>query len=193
MMFTLVFALLVAQAGSSPQAPMKENRAPVPAQLAPTKLQTYPDVDETFAIAAIQGNNAEMDMAELALKRSNADEVKGYAKKMISEHEGLMDEMTPVLQRLLAGKTPERLAPADKLALLHLQSLPPSDFNQMYTMQQIGDHLASLTAFKTAADNGTDSQLKELARKWTPTIQAHLELAVDLTKHVGGSSPFASH
>ncbi len=193
MMFTLVLALLMAQAGSPLPAPMKENRAPVQAPQAPVKLQTYPDVDETFAIAAIQGDNAEMDMAELALKRSNADEVKGYAKKMISEHEGLMIEMTPVLQRLLAGKTPERLAPADKLALLHLQSLSPADFNQMYTMQQIGDHLASLTAFKTAAENGTDPQLKELARKWTPTIQAHLEVAVDLTKHVGGSTPFTSH
>ena len=190
---TLLLALLIAQAGTSPQAPMKENRAPVPAQPAPMKLQQSPDVDQTFAIAAMQGNNAEMDLAHLALERSNADEVKGYAKKMINEHEGLMNELTPVLQRLLAGKTPERLAPADKLALLHLQSLAPADFNQMYTMQQIGDHLANLTAFKTAADNGTDPQLKEMAQKWTPTIQAHLELAVDLAKHVGGSSPFSNH
>lgn len=193
MMFTFVLALLMAQAGSSSQAPMKENRAPVPAQPAPMKLQESPEVDQTFAIAAMQGNNAEMDMAELAIKRSNADEVKGYAKKMITEHEGLMNEMTPVLQRLLAGKTPERLAPADKLAMLHLQSLSPADFNQMYVMQQIGDHLASLTAFKTAAENGTDPQLKEAARKWTPTIQSHLEMAVDLAKHVGGASPFVSH
>ena len=193
MMLPLLLALMMAQGGSTPQAPMKENRAPVPATPAPMKLQTSSEVDETFAVAAMQGNNAEMDMAQLALKQSNADEVKAFAKKMISEHEGLMNEMMPVLQRLSAGKTPERLAPADKLALLHLASLSPVDFNQMYVMQQIGDHLASLTAFKTAAKNGTDPQLKAVAQKWTPTIQAHLELAVDLVKHIGGSSPFISH
>jgi predicted outer membrane protein len=60
-------------------------------------------------------------------------------------------------------------------------------------MQQIGGHLAALTAFQTEADNGTDPQLKALARKWLPSIQAHFELAVDLTQHVGGASSFKSH
>ena len=47
-----------------------------------------------------------------------------------------------------------------------------------------------LMAFQTEAENGTNAQLKELARKWMPTIQAHLQLAVDTAKHVGGASPF---
>jgi hypothetical protein len=28
---------------------------------------------------------------------------------------------------------------------------------------------------------------------WLPSIQAHLELAVDLTQHIGGASPFKSN
>jgi predicted outer membrane protein len=45
------------------------------------------------------------------------------------------------------------------------------------------------TSTRCKADDGTDPQLKELARTWLPTIQAHLELAVFLARHVGGSSP----
>lgn len=195
-MMTLIMVLvLLAQAGApSAQSPMTQNRAPVPAQPAP---MTYPEsasIDHTFALAAIQGNNAEIDMAQLALKRGTANEVKGYAGKMIAEHGGLMKEMEPVLRSVLgAAPPPERLAAPDMLAMRHLESVSPADFDQAYVMQQVGNHLATLTAFHTVAENGTNPQLKALARKWTPTIQAHLELAVDLTEHIGGASPLKSH
>ncbi|MGI0133874.1 MAG: DUF4142 domain-containing protein, partial [Candidatus Micrarchaeaceae archaeon] len=65
--------------------------------------------------------------------------------------------------------------------------------DQAYMLQQIGDHLATMTAFQTEAENGSDPQLKALVRKWLPTIKAHLELAVDTEQHIGGASPFKSH
>ncbi len=190
-MISLVFILaLLAQANSpSAPAPMKENRAPVPAEPAPGKEQESAEVDRLFATIAIQGNNAELDMAELALKRESANEVKGFAGKMIAEHEGLRDDMLP-LQRISSSSPSERLSPADQLAMLHLQAVKPADFDQLYIMGQIGGHLHMLMAFEAEAENGTDPQLKELARKWMPTIQAHLQLAVDTAKHVGGASPF---
>ena len=182
---------LFAHAGQpSPQAPMKHTRPPVPAQPAPLQQPSSAEVDRLFALAAMQGNNAEIGMAELALKRGSANEVKGYAGKMIAEHKGLMEEMMPVLQRVLTNPPAERLTPADQLAMRHLESVKPVDFDQLYVMEQIGGHLAMLTAFQTEADNGADAELKELVRKWTPTIQAHLQLAVDTAKHVGGASPF---
>ena len=183
--------LLLAQAGTiSPQAPMKENRAPVPAQPAPMQQPQSPDVDRWFAITFMQGGNAEMDLAALASQRGSANEVKAYAAKMIAEHKGMSDEMMPILQHVLNTPPAERLAPSDQLARKHLEAVKPVDFDQEYLMTQIGGHLAMLTAFQTEADNGADPQLKEVVRRWTPTIQAHLELAVDMAKHVGGSSPF---
>ncbi len=131
MIFVLLLSVLLAQAGPpSPQSPLKENRAPVPVQPAPNNQPTSADVDRLFAIAAMQGNNAEIDMAELALKRGSANEVKGYAAKMIAEHKGLMDEMMPALQRVLSNPPAERLAPADQLAMRHLEVAKPVDFDQ---------------------------------------------------------------
>ena len=188
-------ALLLWQAGTpSPQAPVRQNRAPVQASPAPVHEPASASVDRLFALAAMQGNNAELDMAQLALRRASANEIKSYAGKMIAEHEGMMQEMMPALRRVLrANAPPQRLAAPDALAYRHLEAVPPVDFDQAYAMQQIGDHLATLTAFQTEADNGTDPQLKQVVRKWLPTIQAHLELAVDLTRHIGGSSPFKSN
>lgn len=102
--------------------------------------------------------------------------------------------MHPVLSRTLGALAPpERLSSPDVLAMRHLESVSPVDFDQACAVQQIGDHLATLTAFQTEAENGTNPRLKALARKWLATIQAHLELAVDLTQHIGGSSPFKSY
>jgi putative membrane protein len=191
MTYLLLILLLVAQAGPiPPQAPMKENRAPVPAAPAPLHQAQSSDVDRVFALAFMQGSNAEMDLAGLAAQKGTANEVKGYAAKMTAEHKGMSDEMMPVLQRVLNTPPAGRLAPTDELAMKHLEAVKPVDFDQEYIMSQIGGHLAMLTAFQTEADNGTDAQLKELVRRWTPTIRAHLELAVDIAKHVGGSSPF---
>ena len=191
-MITIVLLLaLFAQAGPPPpQTPMKENRAPVTVEPGPMQETESADVDRLFAIAAIQGSNAEIDMAELALKKATANEVKGYAGKMIAEHKGLMDALMPALGNVLINPPAERLAPVDQLAMRHLEAVKPVDFDQLYVSTQIGGHLATLTAFQTEADNGTNARLKEVVRKWTPTIQAHLELAVDLTKHIGGASPF---
>ncbi len=191
MISILFVCALLAQAGLPlPQAPMKQNRAPVPVHPAPLEEPASAEVDRLFALAATQGNNAEIEMAELALKRGSANEVKQYAGKMIAEHKGLMDEFMPVLQGILSNPPTDRLAAMDQLAMRHLEAVKPVDFDQLYVMEQIGGHLAMLTAFQTQADNGTNAQLKELVRKWMPTIQAHLQLAVDTAKHVGGASPF---
>jgi len=190
-MMWLAVALLAAQAGPpSPEAPLKQNRAPVPQQPAPLDQPKSAEVDRLFAMTATQGNNAEIAMAELAMKQGSANEVRGFAGKMIDEHKGLWEAMAPALGRFVSTNPAERLASADQLVMRHLAGLKPADFDQVYILSQISGHLAMVTAFQTEADNGADRQLRELARKWTSTIQAHLELAVDIAKHVGGSSPF---
>ena len=192
MIALVALVLLLAQVAAPPPAPLTQNQAPVPRQPAPFAIPPVPGVDRVFAVAAIQGNNAEIDMAQMALKRASSPEVKNYAQKMMSEHMGLADDVTPVFMRLLARPPGERVTPPDALAITHLATIPDVDFDQVYALQQVGDHLATLTAFRTEADNGTDPQLKALARKWLPTIQAHLELAVSLTRHIGGASPLRS-
>jgi len=194
MIAVLLLATVLAQAGTPPpQAPTTQNRAPVQAQPAPAHEPAVPGVDRLFATAAFHGTNAEIDMARLALRRGTANEVKQFAGKMIAEHTAMMEEMMPALRRVMPAMPPQRLAAPDALAMRHLEGASPADFDQGYILQQIGGHLATLAAFQAEADNGTDAQLKSLARKWLPSIQAHLELAVDITKHIGGSSPFKSH
>ena len=150
------------------RVPWAQNMAPVSAPTPPSEHPPrLPAVDVAFVVAATQGNNAEVDAAKLALRRTSTDGVAAYARQMLTD-----------------------LAAPDVLALQYLAHVEPVDFDQNYAMLQIGDHLAAQTAYAAEARDGSDAQLRAFAQKWLPTIQAHLQLAVTLVKHVGGDTPF---
>jgi putative membrane protein len=147
-------------------------------------------VDATFALLAHQADDAEIDMGRLALRRSNADEARMFAQTMIDEH-GTLERQLDGLTRAAAG-TP-RTDDIDRLAMLRLGAIPVTDFDQQYLMQQVGDHLAAISIYSTEAELGHDPQLREFAGRTLPMLRAHLQLAVDAVRHIGGSSPFKQH
>ncbi len=146
-------------------------------------------VDDAFAIAATQGSDAEIEAARLALARSSTDDVKSFARLMLHDHGQIAAEGKPLIAPHLVHP-PASLAAPDVLAIESLTRVSPVAFEQQYAMLQIGDHLAAEAAFAAEARDGRDPALRAFAKKWYPTIQAHLELAVTLVKHVGGDSPF---
>ncbi len=167
-----------------------QNMDPVPAPTPPSEHPPHSvAVDDAFAIAATQGGDAEMEAARLALARSSTDDVKSFARLMLVDH-GQIDAEGKALFASHLAHPPSPLAAPDVLALDELAHLPPVAFEQQYAMLQIGDHLAAAAAFAAESRDGSDPALRAFAKKWLPTIQAHLELAVTLVKHVGGDTPF---
>ncbi len=167
-----------------------QNMDPVTAPVPPAERSPQlAAVDDAFAIAATQGNDAEIDAARLALVRSSTDDVKSFARLMLHDHGEIGSEGKPLIAPHLAHP-PARLAPPDVLGIDRLAHASPVEFEQQYAMLQIGDHLAAEGAFAAEARDGKDPALRAFAKKWLPTIEAHLQLAVSMVKHIGGDSPF---
>ena len=196
MIAPLLFAVtLLGQAVTVPpqRAPLTENRAPVPVAPPPgAPMAPAMRVDRLFATAANDSSNAEIAFAKLALARSHTDEVKSYARSMISEHEGLMAALLPRLTSVMGKTPPHELSAPDALTYYRLQHVPDVAFDQTYVLTQVAGHLVTLGAFQTESEDGADAALKKTVKQWTPTIQSHLELAVDITRHVGGENPLKS-
>ncbi len=167
-----------------------QNTAPISAPAPPSAPSpALASVDAAFAIAFVQGNTAEVKTAQLALTRTQSDEIAAFARQMILDHDTIASEGMPVVRRHLAHP-PESVDAADVIALLHLANLSAVDFDQQYALTQIADHLSTQTAFTAEARDGKDPELRAFAAKWLPTIAAHLELAITLVKHIGGDTPF---
>jgi len=149
-----------------------------------------PAVDATFLLLARQANDAEIDMAQLALRRSGADEARMFAQNMVADHTQLAAQL-----RALAPDAHDapREGDAARLAMLRLGEIPAADFDQQYLLQQIGDHLAAISLYSTEADEGRSSQLRAFAGHTLGMLQAHLQQAVDDEGHIGGSSPSKQH
>ena len=146
-----------------------------------------PAIDRAFALAAAESARAELVMAQLALSRSRTDAVRAFARQTIAEQTGLAQQLTPHLRRVYRGTVPSDLTASDMLTYYRLAHAKSVEFDETYALAQVGGHVSAFGAFETESVDGSDPQLKAVVRRWTPTIESHLEKAIDLMQHVGGS------
>ena len=154
----------------------------------PANAQTALDIDGAFVVAATQSNNAELDMAFVVLKRGKMDEALSFAHRVIEDHTALAARFAKIVPPASA-LVPERENAADRLALARLAKLPPADMDQEYLIQQVGDHLATVSVFNTEAVFGTNPALRAFAKSELPTLREHLEVALANARRVSGANP----
>jgi Predicted outer membrane protein len=126
-------------------------------------------------------NAARMDMAEialgnLALQKSQNEEVKKFAQMMVDEHTKTSEE----LKSLAAAKNvtlPSDLESRHQDALDRLNSRSGADFDRQYMRQMVGDHERAVKMYQRQSERGTDAELKDFAAKTLPALQTHLQTA----------------
>ncbi len=150
--------------------------------------QTAVDIDGAFVVAATQGNNAEIDMAFLILKRGKMDEALSFAHSMIDDHTALGARFAKIVPPASAI-VPERENAPDRLALARLAKLSPTDMDQEYLIQQVGDHLATVSVFTTEAQYGVNPALRAFAKNELPMLREHLQVAISSARRVSGDNP----
>jgi putative membrane protein len=151
--------------------------------------------DRSFIKEAAQGGMAEVELAQMALKKSSNKTVQLYAQQMINEH-------TPVNRELMAlaqqkGVTPPKaIGPKFEKVRAKLSQLSGANFDRAY-MNQAGvkAHAEQADLYQRQAQQGQDPQLKAFAAKVLPAVQKHLQEAQAATDRYSGapsSSPSPS-
>ena len=135
--------------------------------------------DATFVTVASMGNMDEIKAAEAAEKMSTNDDVKMFAQHMIEDHTKAGDEM-----KTLADKkgfhVSEMCDAKHMMAMEGMKKMSGADFDKAYVVAAVKDHEDTIALFKTAADNATDSDLKDFVKKEIPTFEDHLSMAKKL-------------
>lgn len=135
-----------------------------------------------------EANFAEIETGKLALQKSQNDQVKTYAQKMIDDHTQAQKELEQLAQQ--KGVTlPTETDMKHKAAAKALGALEGEKFDKMY-MNQVGvmDHKNTHRLLTKAQKDSKDPDLKALAVKMTPTVDGHLSMAQEQTGKKGGSS-----
>lgn len=137
--------------------------------------------DKKFAKAALAGGMAEVELGHLALQKSNSEDVKQFAQRMIDDHTKLGDQMKPIAAQV-GVQPPAELMPKDKKVMDKLQGLQGNAFDQAYIKDMVKDHMEDNKDFQTEASSGQNPQEKEAAQQGDQIIKEHLQMAENLAK-----------
>jgi putative membrane protein len=138
-------------------------------------------MDKMFVQKAMQGSLAEVQLGQLTLQKSNNEQVKQFAQKMIDDHTKLNEQMKPVAQQL-GVSVPQQPSKKDSKNIAKMQQLSGTDYDQAYIRDMVKDHKQDLSDFQTEASNGQDATVKDAATQGSKVIAQHLQMVQQLAK-----------
>jgi len=146
--------------------------------------------DAQIAAIVVTANQVDIDAGTYAQSRAAADDVKAFARQMVTDHTAVNKSATD-----LAGKlhlAPEDNATAQSLKkggddnVAHLKTLSGPAFDRAYVDHEVAYHEAVLKALDdTLIPSASNAELKGLMVKVRPAFVAHLEHARMLQARLG--------
>lgn len=131
--------------------------------------------DRNFMIQAAQGGMAEVQMGQLALKKTNNPRVRDFAQMMVKDHSELNSKLTPMATQL-GVSLPTRMTSADAGAMSRLSRQSGSTFDRNYMASQKSAHTKALALFQDAGSQADNVNLRNFFAQNAETIAAHLEM-----------------
>lgn len=146
--------------------------------------------DAQIAAIVVTANQVDIDAGDYAQAHASADDVKAFARQMVTDHTAVNKSATD-----LAGKlhlTPEDNATAQSLKkggddnVAHLKTLSGGAFDRAYVDHEVAYHEAVLKALDdTLIPSASNAELKGLMVKVRPAFVAHLDHAKMLQSKLG--------
>ena len=129
----------------------------------------------SFLNEVAEGNMAEIQLASMALTRTQNPEVRAFAQQMIADHANSSEELKPIAAKKSITLPLEPNSRHKSLAD-RLSKLSGAEFDREYVKEMVADHETDVKAFQTQAESGTDAEIKAFAAKTLPILQMHLEM-----------------
>jgi putative membrane protein len=136
--------------------------------------------DSKLFVQLAEGNLAEVASAKQALAKSTDAKITAFAQHMIDDHNEALKQLAELADRkgieLPATPDEKHRKQAERMA-----DMSPVDFNSQFAKAAVTDHRATLKLLDKITAKTEDQELKALAEKMKPVVQAHLKMALDLT------------
>lgn len=136
--------------------------------------------DRKLYVKLAEGNLAEIAAAKQALVKSNDSGIKSFAQHMIDDHGMALDQLS-VLARNKRVELPAVPDEKHRKMAERMADMSAIDFNSQYAKAAVVDHRATLKLLDRITAKAKDEDLKALAEKMKPRVQAHLKMALELS------------
>lgn len=139
------------------------------------KLHMVIDTADThFAIAAMNGGEAEVILGRLAVKKGKSKEVKNFGAMMVKDHSKANDKLLKLIKskNITLPSLPDK---EERELINKLSQKSGADFDKAYVNAMVDDHREDVKEFTTQSKKLQDPDLKNFAIKTLPVLQNHLD------------------
>jgi putative membrane protein len=138
--------------------------------------------DAQIASIVVTANQVDIDAGQLAATTSTNEDVKTFARLMVTDHTGVNKAATDLATKLKVSPqdnpTSQSLKGDGDKSLAHLKTLTGAAFDKAYVGREVAYHQQVIdTLDKTLIPGATNEELKALLVKVRPAFVAHLEHA----------------
>lgn len=142
---------------------------------------------DSFWTEAAQDGRAEVIFSELALERSQNNEVKSLAQMIIDNHTKINEELKTLASRKNVT-LPADINAKQKTTMGRLNELSDMAFDREFLKTLVKNHETAVILFQKQADVGTDADLRTFADNTLPILKAHLEMAETVSDKLNGNT-----
>jgi putative membrane protein len=150
--------------------------AAIPAAYASRALAVDALPDARFVGFAQQHNDFEIASAKLALSKSNNENVRGYANRMLTEHDLAAQHLAKSRSEAGVSYAPDPNSPVQAV-LQRLASLEGPQFDTAYANAQLAAMTNAEAQYGAFSQAGQGGPLRRYAQEEYPKIRLHLEYA----------------
>jgi len=136
--------------------------------------------DKTFLRKALMGDNAEMQMGQMAQQKGVSQGVKDFGKMLYDDHQKAKADALTVAQGHGVADT-KAVPPGATAEQTKLSGLSGADFDREFARFMVKEHKKDIAAFEKQAKSG-DKDTASLASNTLPALRKHLAEAERLAK-----------
>jgi putative membrane protein len=146
--------------------------------VASTSVALAAKSDKKFMKDAIQGNNSEVQLGELAQQNGATQEMRNFGKTLSDDH-AAANEKAVSIARSMDINPPTTMTAEAQNEKQKLEKLSGDAFDREFANYMVKDHKNDIQEFQRQA-NGS-GEVANFAQENLPTLKKHLEIAQSLS------------
>jgi putative membrane protein len=181
-----VFAIFVvgtATAQRQPEYGKKPERTITANPSSNNAVKGVDETDQNFMKDAAMGNEAEIQLGQMAQSKASNPAVKSFGQRMVKDHSAADDKLKSIAESQHIS-LPVELDPKHKNQAEALSRLSGPQFDKAYMTLMVQEHTQDVNKFKKEASESHDPTVKQFAQATLPVLQSHLTEAQQVEQQV---------
>lgn len=147
--------------------------------------------DKEFIRKAAEGNNGEIQLAQMVSQRTQDQQVRAYCDKLINDHTQANQQLRQIAEAK-GVEFPNGPASSAEHEMHRLEKKSGADLDRAAIDHWVKDHKKDIKEYDREAKHATDPQVKQYAISTLPTLHDHLNRAESLSSSATIHEPAGS-